>query len=80
MARSDGGATALAPACEFTPCYKFIHDMDVVRQVRPPSIIRLYADWCINPDKYRCMTDDITVDIVYAAVRDALAADIKRSE
>lgn len=64
--------TALAPACEFTPCYKYIHDMEVVRQVRPPSIPRMYADWCIQPEKYRCMTHEMTVDIVYAAVQKAL--------
>jgi ADP-heptose:LPS heptosyltransferase len=65
-------ATALAPACPFTPCYKYIHDMEVVRQVRPPSLLRMYADWCLSPEKYRCMTDEFTVDMVYAGVRDAL--------
>jgi hypothetical protein len=65
--------TALTPSCPFTPCYKYIHDMDIVRQVRPPSLLRMYADWCIVPEeKYRCMTDEITVDIVYRAVQDAL--------
>lgn len=66
-------ATALAPACPFTPCYKYIHDMEIVRQVRPPSLLRMYADWCLRPEKYVCMTDELTVDIVYDAVRNAVA-------
>jgi ADP-heptose:LPS heptosyltransferase len=68
-------ATALAPSCSFTPCYQYIHDMEYVRKAGPITLLRMYADWCINPEKYRCMTDEMTVDIVYAAVRDALAAE-----
>ena len=66
-------ATALAPSCSFTPCYKYIHDMEVVARVKPPSLLRLYSDWCINPEKYRCMSEEITVDLAYRAVCDALA-------
>jgi ADP-heptose:LPS heptosyltransferase len=65
--------TALAPSCSFTPCYQYIHDMEYVRKAGPITLLRMYADWCINPEKYRCMTDEITVDIVYAAVLDVLA-------
>jgi hypothetical protein len=65
--------TALAPSCPFTPCYNYIHDMDYVRKAGPISLLRMYADWCLAPEKYRCMTDEMTVDIVHAAVRDAIA-------
>jgi ADP-heptose:LPS heptosyltransferase len=70
----DWRTTALAPSCSFTPCYQYIHDMEYVRKAGPITLLRMYADWCINPEKYRCMTDEMTVDIVYTAVSDALGA------
>jgi ADP-heptose:LPS heptosyltransferase len=76
-------ATALGPACSFSPCYMWMHDTEVVAKSASRSLLRVYSDWCLNPAKYSCMTEEITVDRVYEAVcatsRDAGLSDAPRA-
>ena len=72
-------ATAVEPVCAEAPCYEKINDPQVVarytREVMggQNDVPRLFAEFCLAPERYRCMQHDNSVERVYAACVKLLA-------
>ena len=70
-------AAAVAPACRFHPCYPHINDAEAVatfcaeEKLSPNDTPRVFSRWCINPDRYACLSEPSTVQRVWDAVASA---------
>jgi len=78
-------AVAVEPECRQAPCYEKINDPQVVarytREVMGGSndAPRLFAEFCLVPDRYRCMRQENSVERVYAACINLLAESMQGS-
>lgn len=72
-------ATAVEPVCAEAPCYEKINDPQVVarytREVMggQNDVPRLFAEFCLASERYRCMQQENSVERVYAACVKCLA-------
>ena len=66
-------AIGLTPTCMAYPCYQLMHDPVVAARVNKSvqeehlNAPTVFSDWCVMQERYRCMTQEITV----RQVRDA---------
>ena len=73
-------AIAVEPACPEAPCYEQLNDPKVVERYTKskfggrPDVPRLFAEFCLMPERYRCMTHENSVERVYAACGKLLSA------
>jgi len=66
-------AVAVEPSCKQAPCYEKINDPQVVDRYRREVMggsndaPRLFAEFCLVPERYRCMLQENSVERVCAA-------------
>ena len=72
-------AVAVEPECAQAPCYEKINDPHVVERYTRENMggsndaPRLFAEFCLVPERYRCMRQENSVERVYAACAKMLA-------
>ncbi|MBX9842965.1 MAG: hypothetical protein K2Z80_14260 [Xanthobacteraceae bacterium] len=72
-------AIAVSPECSLHPCYERLLDSDeyAAYQRSGPKTAsenaKFLGDWCLNPKRYACLLQEITVERVFAACRTLLA-------
>lgn len=65
-------AKALAPECPHSPCYRWMHDADVLSRTEATNPKLLFSDWCLAPVRYDCMSSQLSVGDVLDAFCDAI--------
>lgn len=71
-------ARAVEPACSAFPCYAKLHEPAIAAQHEKAlraghtDAARLFAEFCVVPERYRCLSDEIDPARVHAACRSVL--------
>lgn len=71
-------AAAVAPTCAAHPCINKLRDPveieRIERTIRAKPDSNPFGEWCVMPERYHCMTDEITVSTVLDACRGLMTA------
>jgi ADP-heptose:LPS heptosyltransferase len=67
-------AVAVEPECSIHPCYSRMMDGDTfvkfcqTSEIDPRDLSAVFAQWCLNPDRYSCIREPRTLQIVKSEI------------
>lgn len=63
----DTNAVAIEPSCDIHPCYSRMMDglsfnkFCLKEKIDPRDVTKIFAEWCLNPDRYACIREPQTL-------------------